>query len=422
MSECHLPPFIGHRGISATIQTIEKDFYWPRMRKDIAKFIQECDICQRVKYDRGKTQGKMHSLPIPENPWEDIAMDFITGLPITNTKHDSIWTIVDRFSKQAHFIPCKKTQGAPELARLFIKTIFVHHGMPKSIVSDRDPKFTSNFWQALFENIGTQLKFSTSFHPQTDGQSEVTNRTILDLLKSYVNENQRQWETFLPLVEFAYNNTKNTTTGKSPFDIIYTNTPRTPILRTNEKVFAADDFIEDYSTAMQKVKDAIKNAQQKQERYANKHRRHITFQEGQYVLLKFNKKRLKTSSKIKVKLSHRYFGPFRIIKKISDVVYKLELPADWRIHNVFHIDVLKLYQGQIPTTIPQQNLPDIIDSEEIIEPESILMHKHRELRGRNITKYLLKFKNYPPTEATWVDESFFKDFPKILEAYHRSQD
>ena len=269
-----------------------------------------------MKYDKGKTQGKLNSLPIPDAPWEDIAMDFITRLPITSTRHDSIWTIVDRFSKQTHFIPCKKTQGAPELAWLFIKTIFVHHGMPKSIISDTDPKFTSNFWQALFENIGTELKFSTSFHPQTDGQSEVTNRTILDLLKSYVNENQRHWEKYLPLVEFAYNNTKSATTSKSPFDIVYHKTPQTPILRTNDKVFAADDFIDDYSTTMKKVKDAIKIAQEKQEKFANKHRRHITFQEGDYVLLKFNKKRIKTSSKVKIKLSHRYFEPFKITKKL----------------------------------------------------------------------------------------------------------
>ena len=140
------------------------------MRKDIANHITECDICQRTKYDRNKTQGKLMSLPIPKNPWEDISMDFIIGLPITTNMNDMIWTIVDRFSKQAHFIPCKKTQGAPELARLFIKTIFIHHGMPKSIVSNRDPKFTCKFWRALFENVGTKLKFSTSFHLQIDGQ------------------------------------------------------------------------------------------------------------------------------------------------------------------------------------------------------------------------------------------------------------
>ena len=123
-----------------------------------------------------------------------------------------------------------------------------------------------NFGKHYFENIGTELKFSTSFHPQTDGQSEVTNRTILDLLKSYVNENQRKWERYLPLVEFSYNNTKNTTTNKTPFEIVYRNSPHTPILKTNDKVFATDEFIDDYDTAMAKVKDAIKNAQQKQEK------------------------------------------------------------------------------------------------------------------------------------------------------------
>lgn len=144
-------------------------------------------------------------------------MDFIFDLPRTQTGHDGIWTIIDHFNKQAHFIPVRKKISADQMARLFMQHIFKYHGMPKSIVSDKDPRMTSLFWKGLFENMGTTLKFSSTFHPQIDGQSEQANSTALDLLKCYVHDHKSQWEQYLPLVEFAYNNTVHTATGKAPF-------------------------------------------------------------------------------------------------------------------------------------------------------------------------------------------------------------
>ncbi|MCO5577957.1 hypothetical protein L7F22_031794 [Adiantum nelumboides] len=134
-------------------------------------------------------------------------MDFIFDLPRTQNGHDGIWTFIDRFSKQAHFVPVKKTAKPDHLARLFVAQIFRLHGMPETIVSDRDPRFTSLFFKAIWANIGMRLQFSSSFHPQTDGQSEIANSVVLDLLKSYISDQKTQWERCLPLVEFAYNNT-----------------------------------------------------------------------------------------------------------------------------------------------------------------------------------------------------------------------
>lgn len=187
LGESHNPPFIGHRGISSTIEILERFFYWPTLRQDAKNYVVNCLICQKVKADRNKPSRLLLSLLVRESPWLHITMDFLSGIPRTIHGHDTIWTVVDRFSKQAHFIPCKKNLGAPEAAHLFIKHIFALHGMPRSIVSDRDSRFTSNFWQALFENLGTSLRFSSAYDPQTDGQSEITNRTILDLLTSYVS-------------------------------------------------------------------------------------------------------------------------------------------------------------------------------------------------------------------------------------------
>ena len=188
MQECHEPPYAGHRGAQATTQAMEIYFYWSTMRQDINEYISKCLTCQQVKYSRQKSYGLLQSLPIPNMPWESIAMDFVFGLPKSTQWNNGIWTIVDRFSKQAHFIPVKKTIKAPQMATLFMTHIFKYHGFPKSIISDRDPRMTSLFWQGLAKNVGTKLNFSSAYHPQTDGQSEIVNSTILDLLKCYVND------------------------------------------------------------------------------------------------------------------------------------------------------------------------------------------------------------------------------------------
>ena len=184
--------------------------------------MEECLVCQRVNFYRHKQPGLLQPLPIPDAPWKGISMDFIFGLPRSIHGNIGIWTIVDRFSKQAHFILVKKTIKAHHMENLFITHIFKYYGMPSSIVSDRDPRMTSLFWKRLFENLGTKLNFSSAYHPQTDGQSEIANLTILDLLKSYVGDvsHKDQWEKHLPLIKYAYNNTVHTSTGKTPFEIV----------------------------------------------------------------------------------------------------------------------------------------------------------------------------------------------------------
>ena len=174
-------------------------------------------------------------------------MEFVFDLPRTRTGNDGIWAIVDRFSKQAHFIPVRKKITAEHMVKLFMVNIFKYHGMPKSIVSDRDPRMTSLFWRALFENMNTTLKFSSSFHPQTDGQSEIANSIVLDLLKCYVSDHKEKWEQYLPLVEYAYNNTVHNFNGaKHPFEIVEGGKKVPPILHTKDKIFEADKYVEDW--------------------------------------------------------------------------------------------------------------------------------------------------------------------------------
>ncbi|MCO5606717.1 hypothetical protein L7F22_060907 [Adiantum nelumboides] len=188
--ECHASSYAGHRGIDAIVKAVDTFFYWPTLRRDVDAFVRSCLVCQKVKFDRRKAPGLLQPLPIRDKPWESIAMDFIFDLPRTPTGNDGIWTIICRFSKQAHFVPVRKKIKSEYMVKLFMHNIFKYHGMPQSIVSDRDPRMTSLFWKALVEKMGTALKFSSSFHPQTDGQSEEANSFALDLLKCYVSEHK----------------------------------------------------------------------------------------------------------------------------------------------------------------------------------------------------------------------------------------
>ncbi len=421
MEEAHASPYAGHRGITPTTQALERYFYWPTLRTDIEKYVRECIVCQKVKYDRHKVAGLLQPLPVPRTPWESITMDFITGLPKTQNGNDAIWTIIDRFSKQAHFIPVRKTIKPEHMAKVFLAQIFKHHGMPKTIVSDRDPRMTSLFWRALFENLGTKLDFSSAYHPETDGQSEVTNSTVLDLLKCYVSDRQTDWEKFLPLVEFAYNNTIHSSTGKAPFEVIYGKPNLPPILLTKDKIFAADEFVRDLDTAYGQVRHAIQRSQDKQKRAADKHRRDQPLNLGQLVLLRFQKARLKKQSgqqgKV-VKLSNRYYGPFRIVEKVNDVTFRLDLPPTWNIHNAFHVSLLRPYVGDPPAEPIHEDPPEVQEAEELLTPEQILHHQERQLKSGTVhRKYLVKFKNYPILDAQWMSESDLESHSSILNSY-----
>ncbi|MCO5580537.1 hypothetical protein L7F22_034405 [Adiantum nelumboides] len=227
-------------------------------------------------------------------------------------------------------------------------------------------------------------------NPQMDGQSEIANLTILDLLKSYVTEvDQRsQWEKYLPLVEYAYNNTVYTSTGKAPFEVIE-GRPKSPLLlKVHGKIFAADKYSRDLKESFQKIKEAISISQQKQKAAANKHRRALAFKENDWVLLKFPKARLRHTlgknpmghQKYYAKLAKRYYGPFQILKPINKMAYQLKLPNHWLIHNAFHVSLLKPYKGEPPSEAIMEDPPEVEDQEEVLQPESILRHEDKVLR------------------------------------------
>ncbi|KAI9105147.1 hypothetical protein K1719_022676 [Acacia pycnantha] len=187
-------------------QNLKQGYWWPKMKHDVINFVMKCLTCQKVKIEHQKPPGLLQPLEIPQWKWDSISMDFIVGLPETAARHNSIWVIVDRLTKSAHFLPIHIGYSLERLAQIYMDWIVRLHGVPTEIVSDRDTRFTSNFWKALQEAMGTRLKYSTAYHPQTDGQTERTIQTLEDMLRACAIELPGSWDRHLSLAEFAYNN------------------------------------------------------------------------------------------------------------------------------------------------------------------------------------------------------------------------
>ncbi|GKA78753.1 putative nucleotidyltransferase, ribonuclease H [Tanacetum coccineum] len=229
MHESHKSKYSIHPGSDKMYQDLKKLYWWPNMKAEIATYVSKCLTCAKVKAEHQKPSGLLQQPEIPEWKWEKITMDFVSGLPRTPSGYDSIWVIVDRLTKSAHFLPMKKTDSIEKLAQLYLKEIVCKHGVPTSIISDRDSLFTSRFWKSLQEAMGTQLDMSTAYHPETDGQSERTIQTLEDMLRACVIDFGSSWDRHLPLVEFSYNNSYHASIKAAPFEALYGRKCRSPV-------------------------------------------------------------------------------------------------------------------------------------------------------------------------------------------------
>jgi hypothetical protein len=258
----HNVAYAGHLGYQKTVATVKTHYFWLGLKKEIAEYIAECMECQKVKVEHRHPAGLLQPLPIPEWKWDVVTMDFITGLPRTSKQHDSIMVVVDKLTKAAHFIPLKTTHRAADVADIFLKEVACLHGIPKTIVSDRDPKFTSNFWKGLFKGFGTNLNFSTTYHPESDGQTERVNRVIEDILRMYVMDKPSRWEDYLHLVEFAYNNGYHTSLKMSPFEALYGRKCNTPVSWDNpaDRAVIGPELLKEMEDQMIKIKQNLKAA------------------------------------------------------------------------------------------------------------------------------------------------------------------
>ncbi|XP_027184032.1 uncharacterized protein LOC113782339 [Coffea eugenioides] len=293
--ESHSGGLMGHFGVDKTLAMLQEHFYWPHMRRDVARVVDRCLACKKAK-SKVHPYGLYTPLPISSAPWVDISMDFILGLPRSKYGHDSIYVVVDRFSKMTHFIACHKTDDASHIANLFFKEIVRLHGIPRTIVSDRDVKFLSYFWKTLWSKLGTKLLFSTASHPQTDGQTEVVNRTLGTLLRAIIKKNLKSWEECLPHVEFAYNRAIHSTTGFSPFECVYSFNPLTPLdlvpLPSNERAHLDSKQRAEFVKQLhEKVKANIERRTAQYVKQANKGRQKLILEPGDWVWLHMRKER-----------------------------------------------------------------------------------------------------------------------------------
>jgi transposase InsO family protein len=288
MQEAHDSPYSIHPGNTQMYMDLKGRFWWSNMKRDVAKYIALCDVYNRVKAEHQKPAGLLQPLPIPEWKWDNIGMDFITGLPRTKSGYDSIWVVVDHLTKVAHFIPMKTTYTSARLAKIYMNRIVCLHGVPKSIVFDRGTQFTSHFWHHLHESLGTRLEFSTAFHPQTDGQIERVNQILEDMLRACALDYGSSWDENLPYAEFSYNNSHQASIEMAPFEALYGRKCNTPLLWSGvgERSLFGPDIIKDAEEKVHLIRNRLKIAQSRQKSYADSKRREVTYEVGDRAYLR----------------------------------------------------------------------------------------------------------------------------------------
>uniref|UniRef100_A0A803TEK8 Gypsy retrotransposon integrase-like protein 1 n=1 Tax=Anolis carolinensis TaxID=28377 RepID=A0A803TEK8_ANOCA len=338
----------GHMGITKTTKTITKHCWWPGMRKDIKNYVTQCDDCAMNKSRGGKPMGLLQPVAEPTRPWECVAMDFVGELPVSKG-HRYIWTVLDLFSKQAHFIALAKLPSAEKLAELYINHIYKLHGCPSRVVSDRGVQFTAKFWRKFLEMLGAERSLSSAFHPMTNGAVERTQQTLGQFLRIYSNMRQNDWSKWLAFAELAFNSTIHSATNKTPFEVVYgyeiQPLPQLPRWAEDEEV-GAGKWKAQMLECWGQVTASLKEAHKKYKTFADRKRMEgDKLEKGDLVWLSTQNIKLGLPSK---KLGPKFIGPFRIQDVINEVTFQLFLPKSLgKIHPVFHRSLLKKYMGTL---------------------------------------------------------------------------
>jgi hypothetical protein len=393
----HAHTILGHKASQRTAEYVRRSYWWPKMGRDIAKYCDTCGICAATKVSTQRPPGLLHGLPIPAYPWESVAMDFVGPFPLSKGS-DYLWVVTCRLTSLCHLIPITTTTRASELAWLFLKEIVRLHGTPKSIVSDRDPKFTSAFWKEVHKLAGTRLLMSTAFHPQTDGVSERKIRDVSAVLRTVVKSSQQDWAEKVPMCEFALNSSISTSTKWAPFELTY---GHLPVISTILPRLADHPGVKEYARRAREglylAYDALIESRVAQTTQANKARRpEPKIAVGDQVYLSTSNLSLPKGRA--TRLNPRYVGPYRVLEADPKVSrYRLELPAALaarNIHPVFHASLLRPYHPNDPDLFPRRDsqheydfgLPD--DREWLVE--EITKHVW-EGRGKNTIRFFIKW-------------------------------
>lgn len=336
---------LGHMGDVRTMDYIRRWYWWPKLGREVQEFCKTCGTCQMMKVATTKPQGLLHTLPVPDRPWGSIGMDFMGPLP-ESEGYDFLLVVICRLTSMVHLVPLKRTASAVDVATLVAKEIVRLHGLPDSIVSDRDARFTSTMWRELHRVLGIKLLMSTAFHPQTDGATERANRTVGQMLRALVASDQRNWAQALPMVELAMNSSVSATTGFAPFELNYGWMPKLIGVQNQASPFeGVEKWMGLARNNLERAFDAIIASRVAQREQANTRRRRddAALEVGSKVYL--STENLTLPKGRAEKLAPKYVGPYPIIgRNEAKSTYTLELPPELRrrrIHNVFHARLLR---------------------------------------------------------------------------------
>lgn len=438
LREAHEAAFSGHLGRDKTLERLQRSYFWPKMGAAVHDYVRTCPSCQVNKASNQLPIGLLQPLAIPKHKWEHVSMDLITHLPPTSHQppHDAIIVFVDKLSKMIHAVPTTTTVTAEQTASIFFDTIFRMHGLPRVIISDRDPRFSSAFWQALFQRTGTRLAMSTANHPQTDGQTERANRTIEEMLRAYVCPHHNDWDKYLTAVEFAYNDSVHPGTGHTPFYLNYGQHPHTPLsLAAQPPSSVGDESAEQFASRIaqhtEHARSLLLKAQERMKRHANTRRKDHTFHEGDQVLLLASHFTHSHPSNLMAtnasrKLSPRSYGPFKIVKVLCNgTALKLDFPITWsKLHPVIHsshvrpyLDSSDRYPLRLPPAPPP---PDLHDNDQFFAVHSFISHR----TVRKQLQYLVQWVGYSDFENTWEPAARLREdlgddvFTRLSDEYH----
>ena len=412
MFELHDAPYSGHHGMQKTYRAIARSFWWPNAKQDIHNYVRECVSCQRNKNSNLLPAGLLAPLPIPGNPWDSVSMDFITQLPKTKEGYDAILVFVDRLTKMTHLARTRTNVTGEGTAQLFIEHVWKHHGIPINILSDRGSVFVGKFLTEMLRLIGTKQLRSTAYHPQTDGQTERVNKVLEDMLRHYVGQlDHTDWDQCLAAAEFAINNSFHESIGTTPFRLNCGRDPRLPLawipgyhfpFPDKSTVPAAANFADRMAEGLSHAKKCLEAAQQRQKRYYDQHHRDLSFAAGDMVMLNTKNIHMRTAKgrRSTPKLMPKWVGPFKVLKRVGDsqMAYVLDLPETMKIHNVFHVSLLKLYHHSARAPAPTSF---IIEGQQYWMVERILDHRIVKQNRQKVLQYLIKWLDFGAEHTSW---------------------
>lgn len=416
LCELHDAPTGGHFGVEKTLESVNRRFWWPTLRRDVQLYCGTCPTCQRTKPSNQKPAGLLQPLPTPDHPWEQVTMDLLCNLPKSVAGFTTAVVFVDRLTKYIRWTPCTENVTADGVAKIYLDTVVRHHGLASTVISDRDPRFMAGFWQELQRLLRTTLKMSTTDHPQTDGQTENANKTLLRLLRSYCEANPRNWDDLLSVAELAYNSHVQASTGVSPF---YANFGRHPIMPVDLATSSpatkqgVTDLLQKIHKTWSGVKKQLGASQERQRRYADKHRRAVSYRVGDKVLL--DSKLFRPKLPELHKLLPNFMGPFAVTAVPSPVTLKLDLPQQLRTVRVVHVSRVKPFKetSRFGNRGFQPAALDAVDGEPEWEVDAVLARK--QLWGAYY--YLIHWKGYDHCEDCWVRDSYLENCAELVERY-----